>query len=66
MSRGSWLKAGIKDQKNLLGLNRGSASYLDIALLLFLALMCSQPLPSGREVPLQCSELITEGVKRIN
>lgn len=54
MSRGSWLKAGIRDQKHLLGLNRGSA-YLDIALLLVLALMGSQPFSSEREVPLQRS-----------
>lgn len=35
MSRGSQLKTGIKDQKNLLGLKKGPPYYLDTALLLF-------------------------------
>lgn len=66
MSRGSRLKAGIKDQKHLLGLKKRPASYLDTALLLFLAATGSQPSSSEREAPLRCSHVITAGVKRIN
>lgn len=63
MSRGGQLKVR---PKNLLGLKKGPASYLDTALLFFLAVMGSQPSSSGREAPLRCSHLITACVKRVN